>query len=71
MTDKQMWLEGNEDGDVQLVCGRDACMVDGPKTNWNPRGRYYRGYSVGYRPDFMDVTLAWVEHLKKHEAADE
>lgn len=65
MTDFEMYLLGNEDGEVEIICTAEKCLRRGRKTPWNPKGLWLQDVSgdLEYRPNPAQVTEAWNAHL--------
>lgn len=63
----EMWVTGEDDGSVAIVCSRESCMAPGRVTEHNPRGLYYFPRTVEpYRASPADVQTAWDEHIAAH-----
>jgi len=59
-----LYLQGNEDGEVELVCTHRRCMRLGERTNYNPEGLWLRSVAeLPYRPRAEQVARAWRQHL--------
>ena len=58
-----MWLQGEEEGQVYLVCERPGCVIP-------PLAGVYSWYMEvidGYHPTIKDIQRAWDNHLVKHK----
>lgn len=67
MSELEMWLEGNDESAVVIVCARESCMKPGPVSKYNPRGLYYAPEPIEpYHPNPAQVAAAWAEHEARH-----
>ena len=72
MSDFEMYLQGNEDGDVELICTSKKCMRPGVKEPWNPDGLWLCDVgNLTYKPTALDVMAVWQEHIDTAHKEDE
>lgn len=63
-TDYEMYLDGTEDGEVQIICDHPSCMRQGRTTPTNPRGLWLQDVgALPYRPNALQVIEAWWRHI--------
>lgn len=66
MSDPEMWVEGDEDGCVSIVCSRPECMKPGPAPSYNPEGLWLNPHVLPHKPDPIAIAHAWAEHRATH-----
>ena len=73
MIEWEMYLEGREDGAVEIICTAEKCMRRGRKTTWNQRGLWLQDVSgdMPYRPNPVQVAAAWLSHLARAHAGED
>lgn len=62
--DFRMYLQGNEDGEVEIICTGRSCMRKGEATSYNPDGLWLQDVgNLPYEPTPRQVQEAWSRHL--------
>lgn len=64
--DKGLRLVGTEDGEVLVLCERDACMVPVERRYAMERRRVWWSQRLPYQATPSDVLQVWTEHARSH-----
>ncbi|GHJ59147.1 hypothetical protein NOK12_16650 [Nocardioides sp. OK12] len=60
----RMYLSGDEDGSVLIICTHRDCMKPGRTTPFNPEGLWLQDVgNLPYQPSPNEVVFAWERHL--------
>lgn len=59
-----MYLDGDEDGTVGIICTHEECMEKGRVTPTNPKGLWLRRFWEAYQPKAHEMAEEWDAHLK-------